>query len=743
MSASDTTMGNGQVFTKQSPAQLVRRMAGIVGEAWPDLGETKEVEPGQIQFAGREGIKVIVGRDEGGEVYVECALTLRSGGLPAEALESVTELSAHWMLGWEEAAGQTPPALGLRRLVRDGIPSLLELAEWRRELDLIRQVAALVCPARSASTDEAALRKVFKGMQGIVKPVMPWAGGDDGVPVGVSNWAAETADLFESGLCIGITCECDIERRLAIVLVAGACLQKDIVLGQVLLPSLDAQKLVQLAQNTEGRLVMPARALGLTVSPYEMGNATTSLLAVLNSAGTPCLFEGTFSELQTLFHGGQGAKNDPLMPVLRRVPDIPVEALASFGMREAAEGAMLSPKTQAKANEDILNALTGHPGNTAKRLLPHLIKHAVAKSSRGCLPDVDLFASRLGLCHETFAGLGTQRSQDRSAEVQAHFLQGACDPQLGVYLRERVLGQERALDEFGALLKRETLTRPLGQPFTGALQGTPGTGKSETLSLLAKWLDVPYVVIDAASMPDPHTAASQLLGSGRGIVGSYQAGRLEQVAKHHRGAVVEVADLDHAVPSVRSALGDLFLQILETGEAQSAVGSMFSCSNLAILFTLNLPGGKDEKAYRRTGFGPAPVHADVSKDVQRAVKEMVSGAFLSRVGEPVLFEPLSLESRVRIVHRAIEDSARTALDRLGSPSARITVANGAADALLAGWESSAMSHGARGLVRLARTETAIAVEAWHGPAFSRKDGVPWIELAFDGRLRVSVSAAES
>ncbi len=66
--------------------------------------------------------------------------------------------------------------------------------------------------------------------------------------------------------------------------------------------------------------------------------------------------------------------------------------------------------------------------------------------------------------------------------------------------------------------------------------GTPGTGQVDA-QLLARVLDVPFVVIDAASMSDAYTVTSQLLGSSRGIVNSYQPGRLEQVAKHHRGAV--------------------------------------------------------------------------------------------------------------------------------------------------------------------------------------------------------------
>ena len=161
----------------------------------------------------------------------------------------------------------------------------------------------------------------------------------------------------------------------------------------------------------------------------------------------------------------------------------------------------------------------------------------------------------------------------------------------------------------------ECLARPLYQPFRYCAQGTPATGKSESAILIAKLLNIPYVNIDAASMPDYYTATSQLLGSARGIVGSFQSGRLEQAAKHHSGALIEISDLDHASPNVRCVLADLFLQILETGEAQSATGAMFSCANLILAFTMNLPKGQDERVRKKIGFSSEPTRPEVGREV--------------------------------------------------------------------------------------------------------------------------------
>jgi ATP-dependent Clp protease ATP-binding subunit ClpA len=237
----------------------------------------------------------------------------------------------------------------------------------------------------------------------------------------------------------------------------------------------------------------------------------------------------------------------------------------------------------------------------------------------------------------------------------------ACSP----FSKRDLIGQENALADLHKRLYTEALTRPAHQPIRYCAQGTPGNGKSESTILLARKLGIPYVNIDAASMTDFHTASAQLLGSSRGLVGSYQAGRLESIAREHQGAVVEVSDLDHALPHVRAPLADLFLQLLESGEAQSANGSRFSCANLILAFTINLPDGKDESVRRRFGFGPALEEEEIQGRINKEVKSLFSSAFLSRIGEPILFRELNKSALAEITKKAAIKAIDTALERLG------------------------------------------------------------------------------
>lgn len=319
------------------------------------------------------------------------------------------------------------------------------------------------------------------------------------------------------------------------------------------------------------------------------------------------------------------------------------------------------------------------------------------------------FMQRAEACRETFGGLSTTSRAQRHAWVQRAFLSRLTSPDLLPFLQERISGQDAALAQVAANLQRQVQTGSLCQPLRLGALGPSGTGKSETANLLAKWLDVPFVNLDAASMSDTHTAMAQTLGSGRGIVDSDQPGRLEQVAKLHNGCVLEISDLDHAVAGVGAALSDLFLQVLQTGFAQAAKGAMFDCTNVVLIFTLNLPDGKDERIFQPTGFAKAPSLESVRREAQRQLRKLFSAAFWGRVGEPVLFGPLPGDARETLLRRALERAAQTALERCGVKGVTVRTASGCAREILAGPGAPSNSFGARGLMELGEQRAAQAV----------------------------------
>jgi hypothetical protein len=559
--------------------------------------------------------------------------------------------------------------------------------------------------------DERDLDALYEGVSSFVAPVRGW--GPDCAAAGL-DWARETFDFLRAHCSVAVVAPYPILSDYCISALAAAAQECGTTLGQIVLPSVNAKTLVGLAREAPGTVVVPAERMSLGSSQYEIGNEIPALLSALTESATPLVFVGNRGQLQAVFHGGQGGANDPTKPIVRAAPNaVPLQDLARFAVRTAGrQVGGLSPKSEDRLTTHTLRAIEGRPSADQLRTLRAVASHVVNGHDKGKQQTRDrsaAFATRLLHLEETLSGLPTKPRAARAAHVQERFRDVLTGSTLLRTLRESLIGQDAPLADLVDRLSAEILTRPLHQPLRYCAQGTPGTGKSESAVLLAAALRVPYINIDAPSMPDYYTAAAQLLGGGRGLVGSHQAGRLEQAAKHHAGAVVEVSDLDHALPTVRHALADLFLQVLETGEAQSGAGALFACSNIIFAFTMNLPQGQDEAVRIKMGFHDSISPSELRGRVTDAIKQCLSGAFLSRVGSPILFAPLSPAALATIAARAIDAAVRAAAERRGFALRDVILDDPVGATVVATMESDIISYGARVLFEHCRSMAARAV----------------------------------
>ena len=589
-------------------------------------------------------------------------------------------------------------------------------------------------------TDKDLLQK-YKEFADVLSPVFPFSAEERGELQGLIQWSDEITSLLAGSLSVAIVSSFPVMTDVSLSALASSLGEKGDSLSLFRSPAVGVKNIADLALKAPGRVVFPAMSITLGSNLYDMGKETTSLLAGLEGIQKPGIFTGPMDQLQSVFHGGQGAIHNPLCPVVSHVPEIPLQTLIRFALRSAGrQSGGLSACEEEKLGNRVQDELHHLSSADQKRILPVIAKKTVQNHlSRGKMAGDSSpgYISRILGFTETLAGLSPRPRAARLPEVQERFVKTLTDPGLLAYFQENLLAQDSALEQLVTRLSMEVLTRPLHQPIRYCAQGTPATGKSESAVLLAARLGIPYINIDAASMPDYHTAASQLLGSGRGIVMSYQAGRLEQAAKHHTGVVIEVSDLDHATPSVRSMLADLFLQALETGEAQSATGSMFPLSNVIFSFTMNLPDGADEAVRKGIGFNNSPSQEEVAKRVISEIKMMLSGAFLSRVGTPILFEPLSGDALSTILERTVLTAVTSAASRLGMDLGHIAAAGGIGQRILSSMKKNILSFGARAILEHGRTLAAEAfIEFIRTTSFRETDFVK-VSATPEGRLLIT------
>ena len=85
---------------------------------------------------------------------------------------------------------------------------------------------------------------------------------------------------------------------------------------------------------------------------------------------------------------------------------------------------------------------------------------------------------------------------------------------------------------------------------------------------------------------------------------------------------------------------------------------------------MNLPGGVDEAVRKGIGFTHTTNKHEVRQRVIAEIKQMLSGAFLSRVGTPILYAPLDGGALALILERAIERALITSRRTPATSSSR-------------------------------------------------------------------------
>ena len=586
------------------------------------------------------------------------------------------------------------------------------------QLDKLNRLAADLqeaLPGRSPGW--AALVRIYREFDEALSPVAPWPEDQASLDAAFLDWSRESCGFLSGGFCLALVSADRLSADCALAVMAGLMAESGGSLGQLRLPAITGRAMVELAAKAPGIIAAPAAQLSFGTSPYDMGNEMTAMLHSLSSSGRPAVFFGSFGELTKVFSGGQGGSCDPLLPLVRHLPDLAFPLLVRFAVEKACEKKGGFPAhTVSGLTSLVEEALAGLPSASRKRVLAMTSARAVDLEARGhaCRAEgLSAYARELCGLSETLGGLDASPSVDRDHHVARKYTEVLTHPGLAERLGEEVLGQDRALAELSEHLAAEALVRPAHQPIRMCLQGPSASGKSESAAKLARLLGIPHVNIDAASMPDPHTAISQILGSGRGIVQSHQAGRLEQAAKQHTGALVEISDVDHALPSVRTVMNDLLLQVLETGLAQSATGAMFSCSGVIFALTMNLPDDQDEKVRRRLGFsGAALSRADIRENVLTQMKSFASMAFLSRIGTPILFDPISPEAWGLILERCIDRALRSAVRRKGVRLESFSLEEGLGARLMDLSRAEVNRYGARRLLEEGRKKAAAAFLHW-------------------------------
>ena len=210
-------------------------------------------------------------------------------------------------------------------------------------------------------------------------------------------------------------------------------------------------------------------------------------------------------------------------------------------------------------------------------------------------------------------------------------------------LKERVLGQEEAVEQIAMAIKRSRAgLNPPNKPIGSFLfVGPTGVGKTELAKELARTMGVHFERFDMSEYMEKHSV-SRLIGAPPGYIGYEEGGLLTETIRKHPYTVLLLDEIEKAHPD----LINILLQVMDNATLTDNNGNVADFKHVIIIMTSNV-GATEANVM---GFK----QESVSK-FDEALKQYFTPEFRNRLDAIVRFKPLSLNIVEGIVDKFIDE----------------------------------------------------------------------------------------
>ena len=270
---------------------------------------------------------------------------------------------------------------------------------------------------------------------------------------------------------------------------------------------------------------------------------------------------------------------------------------------------------------------------------------------------------------------------------------------IGAVLRERIVGQDDAVEQVSRALVRNRLglsggDRPIG---TFLFVGPTGVGKTYLVKCLAEQLFGSKDALIRVDMSEygEKFSVSRLVGAPPGYVGYEEGGQLTDRVRRQPYSVVLLDEIEKAHPDVFNTL----LQVMDEGRLTDGNGVTADFRNTLVVMTSN--SGTRQLREVGAGMGFDRNRDEIAPEkarsvIMNALKKQFAPEFLNRLDDIIVFNPLNKENASQITDLELKEL----LDRVKEMGYALKITDNAKQFILSkGFDAQ---YGARSLKRAVR-----------------------------------------